>query len=139
MNLKARGTWNHRASRLLLWVLNCLSTFLSSGWTNNQLGKRQINSRKWQNVLHMYIRGSIRIWNTWTHWAGEAYMPFWTKEREGKVWDFKGKAGNSQVGKKEQRCGKQILPGPPRNNSTQTLLDLSLSAILNSYMLRWIC
>lgn len=42
-------------------------------------------------------------------------MPFWTKEREAEIWDFKGKAGDIQVDKKEETCGKQILTGPPRN------------------------
>lgn len=47
------------------------------------------------------------------HWIIEAYMPFRTKEREAVVWDFKRKAGNSQVDEKEQTCNKQILVGSP--------------------------
>lgn len=38
-------------------------------------------------------------------------MSFWTKEREAGVRNFKEKVGNSQVGEKEQTCGKQILLG----------------------------
>ena len=34
------------------------------------------------------------------------HMPFWTKEMETGIWDFKGKVGNSQVDEKEQICGK---------------------------------
>ena len=50
-------------------------------------------------------------------------MPFWPKEREPGVWDFKGKAGNLQVDEKKQtQRGKQILAGPPRNNGTQEVL-----------------
>lgn len=45
--------------------------------------------------------------------AAESSTPFWTKEKEAGVWDFKGKGGNSKVGK-EQTCGQQILAGPPR-------------------------
>lgn len=32
---------------------------------------------------------------------------------------FQRKVGNSQVDKKEQTCGKQILAGLPRNNGSQ--------------------
>lgn len=46
------------------------------------------------------------------HWATEACMPFWTKKRETGIWDFKGKAGDSQVEGKEQTRGKQTLAGP---------------------------
>lgn len=40
-------------------------------------------------------------------------MPFWTKEREAGVWEFRGKAGNSQVDWKGQTFGKQVVAWPP--------------------------
>lgn len=50
-------------------------------------------------------------------------MPFWTKERNAGVWDFKEKAGNSQVDEKEQTCGILIHAGQPRNNRTQREIE----------------
>lgn len=47
------------------------------------------------------------------HWEAEVHMPFWTKGKQAGVWDFKGKASNSQVGEKEQTHGKQHPAGPP--------------------------
>lgn len=38
----------------------------------------------------MYIQGTG---NPRTHWAVEASMSFWTKEREVRVWDFKRESG----------------------------------------------
>lgn len=48
---------------------------------------------------------------TQTHWEAEVHMPFWTKEKEAGVWDFKGKASNSQVEEKEQTHGKRNPAG----------------------------
>lgn len=36
----------------------------------------------------------ITIWDPRMHWAIEANMPLWTKEREAGIRDFKGKGGN---------------------------------------------
>lgn len=45
--------------------------------------------------------------------------------------------GNSQIEKKEQTFGEQILTGPPRDNGTHRFfLGCSLSATLNSKRLR---
>lgn len=61
----------------------------------------------------MYICG-VRIWDPRTNPAVEAHVP-----SSGAWWgsnlDFKGKVGNSQVDKKEQRFGKQILSRLPRH------------------------
>lgn len=54
-----------------------------------------------------------------TNGAVEVYIPFWKKEREARVWDFKRKVGNSQLDEKKQTFNKQILSGSPRNNGTQ--------------------
>ena len=66
--------------------------------------------RKTDHIYYIRThRGSLRMWDPRTHWAVEAYMLFWTNEREAGVWDFKGKVGNSQVDGNEQTCGEQIL------------------------------
>lgn len=53
------------------------------------------------------------------HGAIEASMPFWTKEKWARVFEFSGKLGNSQIDKKDQTSIKQIFTGPPRSNGNQ--------------------
>lgn len=45
-------------------------------------------------------------------------MPFWTKEREAGIWDFRGKVGNSQD-ENQQILGKQTLARSLGNNRMQ--------------------
>ena len=99
----------------------------SSVWTNNQINMRPINRIKWPNLWCICTyRDSIRTGGPRTHWAIEVYIP---QESEAGVWDFKGKAGNSQVEEKEQTCGEQFLTespktmGPRGESYRQTLLD----------------
>lgn len=42
------------------------------------------------------------------------------QRKVGKGLDFKEKAGDLQVDRKEQTCGKQMFAGPPRNRCTQS-------------------
>lgn len=63
---------------------------------------------------------------------------FELRRKAGDGLEFKGKAGNSQVDKKEEAFDKQILAEPPRDrhrreSDKQTLLDLPLSVTLSSY------
>lgn len=45
-------------------------------------------------ICYMCAVGSLKIWDPKIHWAVQAYLPFWTEEKEAEAWDFKGKAGN---------------------------------------------
>lgn len=40
-------------------------------------------------------------------------MPFWIKEREAGVWDFKGRMGNLQVDRKSKHVINNLLVGHP--------------------------
>lgn len=64
-------------------------------------------------------RGALRMWDPRTHWSVEAYMPFWTEEKQAGVWDFKGKAGSSQVNKKRASIWKTNSCQPTQNHGTQ--------------------
>lgn len=83
----------------------------------------------------------MRIFDRKRNQAAEAYMSFWTKEREPGVWDFKGKAGNPQGDEKEQMSGKPVIASHPETTESnkQTLLDSSLSAtrLVHILMLKW--
>lgn len=64
-------------------------------------------------------------------------MPFWTRERDAGIWDFKGKADD--LPEQEQTCGKQIFLGHTETmdykgkSNKQVLLIFSLSAIFGLY------
>lgn len=65
-------------------------------------------------------------------------MPFWTREREAGVWDFKVEVDNSQVDEEEQTYGKRILIWPTvtmghGKESNRFVLGFSPSATLPSY------
>lgn len=93
------------------WKNNFPSLLNSPGRTNAQITTGQIIRRKWPNGLFVYIQGTGGLR---THWAGEACMAFWTKERKVESGTSKGKVGRSQAEEKEQTCEKPILAGPPR-------------------------
>ena len=46
-------------------------------------------------------------------------MSSWTKEKGVRVWDFKGKEGNSQEDEKEHMFGKQMFAASYRDRRTQ--------------------
>ena len=48
--------------------------------------------------------GYTRVWDHKTYLTIAAYMSLWTKEKKVGVWDFKGKAGDSQEHELEQIC-----------------------------------
>lgn len=63
-------------------------------------------------------------------------MPFWTKEREAGVWDFKEEAGNLQVDRKSYHVINKFLGAHPEtmgHRGKQALLELSLSATFSLY------
>lgn len=59
-------------------------------------------------------------------------MPFWTKEREAGVWDFKGKVHNSQVDERANVLNKFLLSHPERMGSLTNRPCSFLSATLGS-------
>ena len=66
------------------------------------------------------------------HWTVEVYAAFWRKEKEARAWDFKGKAGDSQVDKREQTRSEQILAAPseaagPKGKVNKQLCGTSFS------------
>lgn len=65
----------------------------SSGWTNNQFIRDGSSGESDQLItcVHMGFPRNVRPEDTLSI---EAYMPFWTKEREAEVWDFKEKVGS---------------------------------------------
>lgn len=70
---------------------NFTSTLLSSsGWTN----QHETDSQERMYYI-WYIQGLSQNMRPEENWAVEAYVPFWAKEREAEVWDFKRKVGNS--------------------------------------------
>lgn len=82
-------------------------------WTLDRLTGENVQScPRW--TLWMYIQRCHR-----NIMQLRAYMPFCTRRRGPRFWDFKGKAGNLQVDEKEQLWVTLILSGPPWNGGTQ--------------------
>lgn len=67
---------------------------------------------------YAYMWGVISMSALKIQWAIEIYMPYWIKEREPGVQDFKGKIDESQVMRKGKH-GEQILAESPINSVTQ--------------------
>lgn len=57
-------------------------------------------------------------------------MLFWTKEREAGVWDFKGRAGKSQVGEEEQTRGDEFLLGRAESGARSGAQQTAFAGLL---------
>lgn len=97
---------------------------------------KQSSRRRWTNVLHVYIWGLRKNTGSQDHSALRLTGPFWTRQREAAVWNFKGKGSNSQVNEKKWTFGKPYCAGHPgmMGHKGDSVAGIVPVAILNSYM-----
>lgn len=88
-------------------------------------------------MYYMYTSGGcVRTWDPRIHSALRLTRPFWTRQREAAVWNFKGKGSNSQVNEKKRTFGKPYCAGHPgmMGHKGDSVAGIVPVAILNSYM-----